>query len=108
MKEYIVISEFVNAETGDRVKPGDTISADDNRAEKLRAAGVIGKEVSASASADDNGLVSLGGGYYQLPNGDKVQGKEKAQEALKALEALKQAEAGGATDGTESGNTANQ
>jgi hypothetical protein len=28
----------------------------------------------------------VGGGYYELPNGDKVRGKEKAEEALKELE----------------------
>lgn len=28
-------------------------------------------------------LKHLGGGYYELPNGEKVQGKEKALEALK-------------------------
>ncbi len=28
----------------------------------------------------------VGGGWYQLPNGEKVQGKEEAQEALKELQ----------------------
>lgn len=35
-------------------------------------------------------LKHLGGGYYELPNGDKVKGKEAALEALKALEAEKE------------------
>lgn len=107
MKEYTVISAFKNAETGDLVKPGDTISADDDRAARLRAAGVIGKEVSASTGADENGLISLGGGYYQLPDGVKVQGKDKALEALKVMQELKQAE-GGTGDGAPSGNATNQ
>jgi hypothetical protein len=34
---------------------------------------------------DENGLVKLGGGIYQLPNGEKVRGKEKALEALAEL-----------------------
>lgn len=33
--------------------------------------------------ADESELKHLGGGYYELPNGEKVQGKEKALEALK-------------------------
>ncbi len=33
-----------------------------------------------------DGLKLLAGGYYELPNGEKVQGKEAAIEAMKALE----------------------
>lgn len=109
MKEYTVIAEFKDAETGNRLKPGDTISADDDRVERLKAADVIGKEVTSGTSndPDENGLISLGGGYYQLPNGDKVQGKDKALEALKDLDALKQAE-GDANNGAPSDSTAKQ
>lgn len=32
------------------------------------------------------GLTHMGGGYYELPNGEKVRGKEKAIEALAALQ----------------------
>ncbi|GEO27031.1 hypothetical protein AAC03nite_28160 [Alicyclobacillus acidoterrestris] len=107
MKEYTITSEFVDRETGNRKKPGDTITVDDDRAAQLRAAGVIGKEVTASTTPDENGLIALGGGYYQLPDGNKVQGKDKALEALKALQELKQAE-GGTGDGAPSGNAASQ
>jgi hypothetical protein len=31
-------------------------------------------------------LKHVGGGYYELPNGEKIRGKEVAMEALKALE----------------------
>lgn len=30
-------------------------------------------------------LEHIGGGYYKLPNGDKVQGKEAAQKALEEM-----------------------
>ena len=35
----------------------------------------------------DERLQHVGGGYYLLPNGEKVRGKEKAAEALEALDA---------------------
>ncbi len=88
MKTYFVIADFYDKETGELITAGETFEADDERYQALKAAGVIGKEVIKSDDDDDvEGLKKLGGGYYELPNGEKVRGKEKAIEALKALEA---------------------
>lgn len=50
------------------------------------------KEGFIEASSNDEGgqtsePVHVGGGYYELPNGEKVKGKEEAIAALKELEA---------------------
>lgn len=47
---------------------------------------------------EDPQIKHLGGGYWVLPNGEKVKGKDAALEALKALEA-------GDNNGTEDDNT---
>lgn len=53
-------------------------------------AGIAKKDVvSEKSNEDDNGplnedgLKHLGGGWYELPNGEKVKGKEEALAALK-------------------------
>lgn len=51
---------------------------------------------------DENLLEPLRGGYYKLPNGEKVRGKEKAIEALKALKGGKENESQN-NNGTDSG-----
>ncbi|MED1801788.1 hypothetical protein [Brevibacillus porteri] len=89
MKKFHVISDFINKDTDELVKAGDVIEADDDRAEQLREKQVIGKEVQEQQEddADLDGLKKLAGGYYELPNGDKVRGKDNAIEALKKLNA---------------------
>ncbi|MCM3143047.1 hypothetical protein [Brevibacillus sp. MER 51] len=91
MKKFHVTSDFIDIDTDELVKAGDIIEADDDRAEQLREKQVIGREVQEQEQQDDDsdldGLKKLAGGYYQLPNGDKVRGKENAIEALKALNA---------------------
>ncbi|WAH38614.1 hypothetical protein [Alicyclobacillus dauci] len=77
MAKYVVISEFEDAVEGVRRKVGDVIDVDDNRAKVLSDIGVI-----VVGEPDDSGLIHLGGGFYQLPNGEKVRGKQKALEAL--------------------------
>lgn len=40
----------------------------------------------SETGAEDNPEIKhVGGGYYELPNGEKVKGKEKALETLKTL-----------------------
>lgn len=43
-KHYHVTNEFMDMETGDKVPAGSIFEADDERAERLKAADVIGKE----------------------------------------------------------------
>jgi hypothetical protein len=51
MKKYEVISDFIDKETGDLIEAGSVFDADEERADQLRAAGVIGKEVKESKSS---------------------------------------------------------
>ncbi|MFF0831017.1 hypothetical protein ACFYU8_29680 [Brevibacillus sp. NPDC003359] len=89
MKKFRVTSDFIDIDTDELVKAGEIIEADDDRAEQLREKQVIGKEVQEQQDddADLDGLKKLAGGYYELPNGDKVRGKDNAIESLKALNA---------------------
>ncbi|MBW4083525.1 hypothetical protein [Paenibacillus sp. S150] len=85
-KSFLVTSDFYDAETGDLIKSGSTFEADAERKEVLRAAGVIGKE-DKSASAQDKWPKHVGGGVYELSNGERVKGKEDAEEAEGKLKA---------------------
>lgn len=86
-----VISGTVD--TGERVFfPGDIITGLKKKdEEELVACGACRYLGDAPAdddekpTLDESGLVNLGGGVYQLPNGEKVRGKEKALEALAEL-----------------------
>lgn len=91
--------------------PGDLVSVSDEAA----AAWIEGdiaelhqdvplkvKEMEDPGETGD--LKHLGGGYYELPNGEKVKGKENAQVALAELKAKEALEAGEA-DGPETGNS---
>ncbi|MEK5449567.1 hypothetical protein [Paenibacillus sp. FSL R7-0331] len=85
-KSFIVTNEFYDAETGKLVKIGSTIEADKEREEVLRAADVIGKEA-AKLPDSDEWPKHVGGGTYELSNGDRVKGKDAAEEAEGALKA---------------------
>lgn len=82
--------------------PGQIIlglsKADEQELADLGVGQYVGSEQSAEDNqtpfADDIGLVNLGGGYYQLPNGEKVRGKDKALEALAELEQSDNGEGG--------------
>lgn len=89
MKKFNVIADFIDKETGSLIKAGDVFEADDERAEQLKEKQLIGKEAQDQQDDDPDldGLKKRGGGYYELPNGEKVKGKENALEALKALNA---------------------
>lgn len=79
MAKYVVIAEYEDSIEGTRKKAGDVIDIDDARAKVLANIGVI-----AADEPDESGLIHLGGGYYQLPNGEKVRGKQNALDALKS------------------------
>lgn len=98
LPKYKVIAEFNDWELGRVRSVGETMEPDDERAEMLISKGVVKALREGEGSADntdntdgtdgtDGELVHLGGGFYQLPNGEKVRGKEKALEALAQLKA---------------------
>lgn len=88
-KHYQVTADFTDKVTGEDVLKGDVVEADAERAAALRAAGVIGKEVDPDSQTSelDERLHHVGGGYYELPNGEKVRGREAAAAALAKLDA---------------------
>lgn len=85
-KSFLVTSDFYDAETGDLVKSGTTFEADEEREEVLRAANVIGKEAK-TASDSEEWPKHVGGGTFELSNGERVKGKEVAEEAEEKLKA---------------------
>lgn len=88
MKKFLVKYDFVDIHTGKVIFSGETIEADDERTERLKAAGVIGKEVTQEENDGDDSEKKAGS--------KKGRGKEKAEAALKA----------GDPDGTQTDNGA--
>lgn len=71
---------------------GTVVTFDEKEAEQLVDGGYaeyvdeVQEEQETESSTLNIEDYHVGGGYYELPNGDKVRGKEKAEEALKELE----------------------
>jgi hypothetical protein len=98
MSSYKVLNPFDDKDTGDRFGVGSTYYTENpERAQYLQSWGYLGEEVETNpeiqnkTSTQDeesevDGLKSLGGGWYELPDGFKVQGKDEAIEALKELQ----------------------
>jgi hypothetical protein len=91
MSKYTVISGFTDKDTGDRFLVGDVYESDDaKRTGFLQDKGFLDGEPSDTEPEneqkdDDQGIKHVGGGYYELPNGEKVRGKEAALDTLKDL-----------------------
>lgn len=108
----VVIRAFLDKPTKEHYRVGSVYeSADHERITFLQEQGFLGEELTNAAEADgdkkpsddgakgdqvesngddpegeaENELKHVGGGYYELPNGEKVKGKEKALEALAEL-----------------------
>lgn len=82
--KYPVLKTFRDKFTKVVHEAGSPYETDDaDRVKELQDLGFIGATVGVSDSED--GLKSLGGGVYELPNGNKVRGKEKALESLRSL-----------------------
>lgn len=101
-KSYEVISDFFDSETEDVVKAGSYVEVDEFRAKVLNDARVIKLvEVTQAISSSDQTKADVdqkddqvletypkhtGGGYFELSNGEKVQGKENAVEKQQELD----------------------
>jgi hypothetical protein len=89
LKKHTVISPFIDKNTKEHYAVGSVYESDDaDRISFLQEKGFLEAENDQEESQDTNEVdqYHTGGGYYELPNGEKVRGKEKALEALKALE----------------------
>ena len=94
MPEFEVTNEFIDAATGERRFPGDTVEATGSRAEKLKDKGLIGKPItqkeSETATKETVGeeritfddLEQKPGGYYYYQGELVGHGKEEAKQAL--------------------------
>ncbi|MNY55410.1 hypothetical protein D3C86_1913840 [compost metagenome] len=77
---------FRDKETGKRYVVGDSYTGIDERIGELQDLGYIGEETKPDEDSADGSLKDVGGGNYELPNGEKIKGKKAALEALKKLE----------------------
>lgn len=85
MQKYLVIQTFRDKFTQNIHSAGMFYeTADEERASFLIESGYL-KANDEEGNQHDEPLKNLGGGYYELPNGEKVRGKEKALKALKKM-----------------------
>lgn len=87
-----VVTEFVDRVSGRHYRPGATYSTKNaERRDEIisagEARGVVFVEFEDRDPDLDPRLTVVGGGWYELPNGERVRGREKAVEALAALDA---------------------
>lgn len=78
---YVVLKTFRDRESGRKYFPDQPFDTEDKERIDLLLEGNY-----IEPSYEDGELKHVGAGYYELPNGEKVRGKEKAEEALKALQ----------------------
>ncbi|MDQ0158965.1 hypothetical protein [Alkalibacillus salilacus] len=84
-----VLKRFKDKHTGERFGPGDTVDWNDkDRVQSAVNRGLLEDDtgfLEAKSKQPPNEPKHVGGGYYELPNGDRVRGKEKAEKALKEM-----------------------
>lgn len=79
---YKVLKTFKDKETLEKYLVDSEYETDsEKRAVELQKQGFIGEEVVEETQR----MKHLGGGYYELPNGEKVKGKEAALNRLNEL-----------------------
>lgn len=79
--KYLVTKTFTDKETLDGYNEGDIYESNDSeRVAFLQEEGFL------KSDPDEEGIKHVGGGYYELPDGEKIKGKEAALEALKEVE----------------------
>ncbi len=78
--KYPVIRKFTCKLDKKRYKPGDTYeTSDPERAAFLQQMDRIGEAPPEAAAVEP---VHIGGGWYELPGGERVKGKKAALEAI--------------------------
>lgn len=85
MVERKVIKSFTDKESKNAFYRGSKFKGKEKRVNELVKAGYLEKveaTVKKEVVETADQLKSIGGGYYELPNGEKVQGKENALKAL--------------------------
>ena len=90
MPDYTVIKTFICKLSKKRYNPGDVYTtADPERAQLLISKKRLARPPKQKAQEDEpftsKSLKHVGGGSYELPNGERVKGKEAATSALTEL-----------------------
>ncbi|EOP26135.1 hypothetical protein IG5_02871 [Bacillus toyonensis] len=87
LNKYVVKRAFRDKFTFIHYSVADSYESNDvERVMYLQDEGFLNKELMIDKKEDLKGPIHVGGGYYELPNGEKVKGKDTALEALKQLE----------------------
>jgi len=95
---FKVLNDFKDTQHQHTYKVGDDYPKEGYKAEEKRVAYLQsenpeyrmrflgeGKEQPLEDSSFDSKIKHVGGGWYELPNGEKVQGKEEANAALSEM-----------------------
>jgi hypothetical protein len=84
LSSYKVVIPFRDKETLDLFGVGDSYYTEDpERAKHLQQEGYLGEEV--QVDSEEDWPKHVGGGHYELPDGNKVKGKDNALKALADL-----------------------
>lgn len=92
MPSFIVLKPFIDKDTEDKFGVGSEYYTEDpERIQYLQSWSYLGEEVEKTDVNEDPEegnpqIKHVGGGYYELPNGEKVKGKENALEELEKLQ----------------------
>lgn len=87
LNKYVVKRAFRDKFTFIHYSVADSYESNDaERVMYLQDEGFLNKELIIDKREDLKGPVHVGGGYYELPNGEKIKGKDAALEALKQVE----------------------
>lgn len=82
MSKHLVICAFVDKDSLQGFSVGDVFeSTNEDRINHLKEKGFLKVEIK-----EEEGIKHLGGGYYELPNGEKIKGKENALKAFEELD----------------------
>lgn len=87
LNKYVVKRAFRDKFTFIHYSVADSYESNDaERVMYLQEEGFLNNELIIDKQEDLKGPVHVGGGYYELPNGEKIKGKDAALKALKQLE----------------------
>ena len=94
MPAYRVVNAFVDSETRQRRTPGEIINVSQDRGARMVSRGLVAplarQSTPETASVAPTETAAertdtprhVGGGYYELPNGERVHGRETAMKRM--------------------------
>ena len=86
MPAYRVVNAFVDSETRQRRTPGEIINVSQDRGARMVSRGLVAplarQSTPETAAERTDTPRHVGGGYYELPNGERVHGRETAMKRM--------------------------